>query len=116
MRTLKNEPEIIYHYTGIEGLRGILESKSLWATDFHFSNDYTEMCLFGKLLLTKLSLPGNSKIAIMESVINGMRGLLENMDDPLALQIYISSFPKEGDLLSQWRGYGEYAIGFDYKN
>lgn len=113
---VNNEPSIIYHYTGIDGLKGILQSQSLWATDFHFSNDYTELLIFGRLLGNELLLRSDAITKkIVHSVLNGIYGLLENMGDHLALQIYISSFSKKGDLLSQWRGYGRYAIGFDYK-
>jgi hypothetical protein len=110
---VNNEPEMIYHYTGIEGLRGILQSQSLWVTDFHFLNDFTELFIFGRLLKNKSRADAATK-EIVHSVLDGIYGLLENVDDPLAFQIYISSFSK-GDLLSQWRGYGEYAIGFDRK-
>ena len=116
MRSLKNKPEIIYHYTGIEGLRGILESQSLWATEFHFSDDYKELLMFRGLLGNELLSRANAITkVIVQSVLNGVYGLLENVDDPLAFKIFISSFSKKGDLLSQWRGYGEYAIGFDHK-
>jgi|LQYC01.1.fsa_nt_gi hypothetical protein len=111
-----NEQPLIYHYTGIEGLQGILQSQSLWATDFHFSNDYTELLMFKELMGNELlSRADATTKKIVSIVLNGIYGLLEKMDDPIALQIYISSFSKEGDLLSQWRGYGEYSIGFDYK-
>ena len=33
----------IYHYTSIQGLKGILESKSLWLTHYKFLNDPNEM-------------------------------------------------------------------------
>jgi len=116
MRSLKNEPEIIYHYTGIESLRGILESQSLWATDFHFLNDCRELFIFRDLLRNELLSRADAITkAIVYGVLDGIYGMLENMNDPLALQIYISSFSTVRDLLSQWRGYGQYAIGFDYK-
>lgn len=33
----------IYHYTDLNGLKGIIESNSLWATNFRFLNDAAEL-------------------------------------------------------------------------
>ncbi len=33
----------IYHYTDLNGLKGITESGSLWATHFSFLNDSNEL-------------------------------------------------------------------------
>lgn len=33
----------IYHYTDLNGLKGIIESGSLWATHFSFLNDSNEL-------------------------------------------------------------------------
>lgn len=33
----------IYHYTGLNGLRSIIESDSLWTTHFSFLNDNNEL-------------------------------------------------------------------------
>ena len=37
-------PEL-YHYTNLDGLKGILSTKSLWATHFANLNDSTEVTL-----------------------------------------------------------------------
>jgi hypothetical protein len=36
-------PLALYHYTNASGLKGILESNSLWATDAEFLNDVQEL-------------------------------------------------------------------------
>lgn len=36
------ESEYFYHYTTVEGLRGIIENKCLWATEIGFLNDPSE--------------------------------------------------------------------------
>jgi len=38
-------PELLYHYTDSAGLQGILESRTLWATDIRYLNDETEASL-----------------------------------------------------------------------
>ena len=37
------EDTIIYHYTSPEGILGIIESNSLWATDINYLNDSSEL-------------------------------------------------------------------------
>jgi uncharacterized Fe-S radical SAM superfamily protein PflX len=37
------EIESIFHYTTAEGLKGILTSQTLWATDFRYLNDTEEL-------------------------------------------------------------------------
>lgn len=33
----------IYHYTDLNGLKGILSSNAFWATNFYFMNDAHEL-------------------------------------------------------------------------
>ena len=41
---MMNETEkILYHYTSLEGLLGIIESKSIWATNVLYLNDASEL-------------------------------------------------------------------------
>jgi len=40
----------LYHYTTWEGLQGILETQTLWATNYKFLNDYCEISLFRETL------------------------------------------------------------------
>lgn len=35
-------PPILHHYTTQEGLLGIVESKSIWATNIYYLNDAAE--------------------------------------------------------------------------
>ncbi len=37
------EDKILYHYTNVKGLMGILDSQCLWATDFRYTNDLSEI-------------------------------------------------------------------------
>ncbi len=38
-------PEFLYHYTGQDGLLGIVEKAELWATKIQYMNDATEFGL-----------------------------------------------------------------------
>jgi hypothetical protein len=44
----------LWHYTTLEGLKGILESKCLWATDYRHLNDYSELNHAVNILETEL--------------------------------------------------------------
>ena len=108
-------PEIIYHYTTQKGILGIISDRVMWATQVHFLNDKNEVYLAFKLLdrqlqkkIDKLQNPAN------KNLLRDIRTGLRNVDQ---WHICIASFCEHGDLLSQWRGYGNqgkgYAIGFN---
>jgi hypothetical protein len=44
--------EKLYHYTTWDGLLGILQTKTLWATHYKFLNDYSEIVLFRDKLVS----------------------------------------------------------------
>lgn len=110
-------PETIYHYTTQKGILGIVPTRSMWATQAHFLNDKNEVFLTFKLLEIELSrLVGESQSSHHRSLLNEIRHNLEKLNQS---HICTISFCKEGDLLSQWRGYAAqgkgYALGFDLK-
>lgn len=110
-------PELLYHYTDVPGLIGICSSRSLWATNLRFMNDAKELTYAWKLMLHMLveAKAKSSSPAQLE--------LIEEIERIISVQganypdFYATSFTANGDLLSQWRGYGAsgggYAIGFD---
>jgi hypothetical protein len=124
--------EIVYHYTTLDGLLGILQTKTLWATHCKFLNDYSEIVLF-KDKLVSLSLPyvreAYEKLIkqspYVEQEISQAGGLSHVIQHDTEVfvnaqyeatgdDIYIFSFcgqhkdPRvnSNGLLSQWRGYG----------
>ena len=40
---MKEKSKLIYHYTSINGLIGIIERKSIWATNILYLNDASEL-------------------------------------------------------------------------
>lgn len=107
------EKHILYHYTSLEGLLGIIKSQSIWASHSEYLNDSSEY---------KHSLDFAKEYAgiihMEDDYLSGfawvLNKALRNMQDS---HIYISSFSEVPDLLSQWRGYcpkGEgVCIGFN---
>lgn len=117
----KTFPKIIYHYTTQDGLIGIIKESTLWATKIHYMNDaseLTEPLRMADVIITKLlqqldigdTKDKESKKDIYLRMLDDIRGWER-------INICVASFCADGDLLSQWRGYGvpgsAYSIGFD---
>lgn len=94
------DSEYLYHYTTLQGCLGILESKSLWASDARCLNDELELVygidLICDELLTKAMDGINRQTLEMEA--RNIRSYPRS--------VYIASFSTDGDQLGQWRAYG----------
>ncbi|EIY5121373.1 DUF2971 domain-containing protein [Klebsiella quasipneumoniae] len=100
----------IFHYTDLNGLKGIIEGNSLWATNIHFLNDKNEYVHGYRCF--------RNTIEYLDDVINGVpiKKLLiqamnnhvhthNNLEDFKSNNVYSISFCRGNDQLSQWRGY-----------
>lgn len=124
----------LYHYTNLEGLKGIIKNQSLWATHYKCLNDKSEIILFVEKRLPQIIKPALDKVYTEYLFQNGraLESFFENQGNleevikhdsyvlPKALlkaldnEIYICSFcgePSDSNVakhgrLSQWRGYG----------
>jgi hypothetical protein len=101
--------ETIYHYTSAEGLLGIIDNHELWMSNAEFMNDTTELRMLK-----------NSEHMLQDTDFNNksVKEAWEYIFEPHLFSddvntYYIISFSKEKDMLEQWRGYGNYCIGFD---
>lgn len=111
---------LVYHYTDLAGLRGIIESEGVWASDYRFLNDRTEFT-FGLEILEMV-------LAYGEGTETWSEDLRQRVLISIAMMIrghgtwYVlsASFCRKGNVLSQWRAYGRrdgaIAIGFDLKH
>jgi hypothetical protein len=114
--------EIIYHYTNAAGLYGIIESKSVWATDVWFMNDTGEGTFGWQRIeqFLKSKNPGSdAEKGVVDhalEMINGVRDMIVRGDSyVVADDSYIACFSKQEDSLSQWRAYGDhggFSLGF----
>jgi len=93
-----------YHYTNKAGLAGILTNCSLWLMDSGGLTDRSE----GRLILQE------SKKKLKE-INNNLFQIYETKIAPNLENFFSCSFSSYGNLLSQWRGYGDIAIGFDWE-
>lgn len=117
--------DIVYHYCSLEAFIKIIKKKQLRMTDIVKSNDSMEI----KYCQSKLAevIYSVAKHLKKNHAINKyIYNFFENFDsDEFAKEIfektqlswYVTCFSKQGDLLSQWRGYADdghgMAIGFN---
>ncbi|MBN2240655.1 MAG: DUF2971 domain-containing protein [Dehalococcoidales bacterium] len=118
----ERKSNLLYHYTNQEGLMGILKSQELWATKIQYMNDSYEfdepIKVSREILDEKLEEENTGKIDQQaKSFIEDLSFETDWWD--VSDNICIVSFCTNGDLLSQWRGYGSfgsaYSVGFDKK-
>src|ERR1700730_1271189 len=102
---------VLYHYTSAGGLLGIIESGTLWASDCRFLNDATELSYSTEQLLAALSTLEDDTMGPESGFI--LPGVVEHLTAE-TFRVHVVCFCEDGDLLSQWRGYGAdggYAVG-----
>ena len=144
---MKNTSEIyekLYHYKTYDGLMGIIQTQTMWATNYKFLNDYSEIILFrDKLIFLILPYVREAYENLIkepphiEQSINQIGGIgqVVQHDTEVFVEaqyratgegIYIVSFcgkhknphVNSNGLLSQWRGYGTgggFALVFNTK-
>lgn len=104
-------PPLIYHYTNLSSVIGIIENHCLWATNLYFLNDSKEY-KHGMDIVTEVAreIKNEENTNILNAILSVLREISE-------VNRYVVSFSKEGDSLSQWRSYanngGGISIGFN---
>jgi hypothetical protein len=107
-------PGHLFHYTDLEGVKGIFTSRTLWLSKFTATNDISEIKLaiehFQSFAARKArDLEGGEGRFLQEAA-----GQLEGFR---RTNICLASFCEQHDLLSQWRSYGNdgrgVALGFN---
>lgn len=105
-------PLCLYHYTTADGLMSILSQNLLRASNAYFLNDSSEV--HHALEVISKALAGMNGIADLGDPVKFVSKLQESVD------LYITCFCEKGNLLSQWRGYGDqgggFSIGFDLRS
>jgi hypothetical protein len=109
--------KLFYHYTNLEGLCGILNSKKIWATNAYFLNDYSELKYGIGITLEVLEKIVFEKVKERELQLFYTK-FAEKLPYYLSVSnVYVMSFCEKKDLLSQWKGYtnqnGGVSIGFN---
>lgn len=107
----------LFHYTSLQGLMGIIESRQLRASELRYMNDSTELLYAISLLQSEIK-------ARAQNASDGM-AFLSKFSEWLRNQvargplIFSASFRANGNLLSQWRGYSNHgkgiSLGFNHQ-
>jgi len=113
-RTFAKLPDKLYHYTSGPGLFGILGSGAMWGTNFAFMNDRSEF-QYGVTLTRGCLLAAGALLP--DSGVRRSLAVAQKVLEMPPCDVYLTCFCEDGDLLSQWRGYGSpgsrYCIEFD---
>jgi hypothetical protein len=97
--------ELLYHYTTINGLRGIIKSHCLWASDVRYMNDSAELQYIVRLLRQRADVYQRGR-AFLDLFVDWIANRITN-----GHMIFAASFRANGNLLSQWRGYSQIGKG-----
>ena len=109
-------PDHLFHYTDLEGEKGIYTSRTLWMSKFTASNDISEILLairhFQGFVQRKAS-------ELTRAEGDFLREAADQLESFRRTNICLASFCEQHDLLSQWRSYGNdgrgIALGFNSK-
>lgn len=111
-----DDSKIFYHYTNIEGFKGIIQNRSLWFTHIAYLNDPNEW-LYGKNLILDeiLTIERTEKnkdvLGILERLKDFVNALKKTLHHP-----YVACFCENENSLNQWRAYSSargYNLGLD---
>lgn len=114
----REPPEIIYHYTNDEGLRGILESGQIWLSDIFNLNDPSELSHGFSHAVNILNRKAENGPPESQQFAKNFAAFHRGGMRKTA-HYFVCSFSEDGDDLGQWRAYADngrgYAIGFNAK-
>jgi hypothetical protein len=97
--------ERISHYTGLQGLYGIMESGGFWLSDHRFLNDSEEFENGRKLTQSILErLMKKRRYAAFRPILEATLNKIVNYSDKA---YYVCSFSLDADNLDQWRAYAQ---------
>jgi hypothetical protein len=111
----------LFHYTTVEGLKGIIEKNELWATSAYFLNDSAEIIYGCRVLKEALEEWMANNPRTEDSLTLAMARQLHTtfgdtfLNKAIVVPIYLACFCENDNLLSQWRTYGQsggYSVGF----
>ena len=103
-------PKLLYHYTSLEGFTGIIQSRSIWLSDYSYLNDKHEL-IYGANIIREIT--SEMIESTSNPIISELLQAWKNNIGQFGNRVCIASFSADGDSLSQWRSYGNIALGFD---
>jgi hypothetical protein len=108
-------PQKLWHYTSMQGFRGIVESKTIWATDTRFLSDREESIHAHKIaneLVEETPEFGDKGFPLRDNLRQAVQFAFDDGAlHPDRTQFFVASFSAAEDRLSQWRGYSGQTSG-----
>ncbi len=105
--------DLVFHYTNLTTLIGIVENQCLWATDLYFLNDRNEYKHGMNIIENVME---SIKTEENKHILHAVSVVIKEISE---VNRYVICFSKEGDSLSQWRAYANngsgISIGFNRK-
>ena len=109
---IPNLPVSLYHYTKIQGVRGILVDGAIRATSVDYLNDATELDygvwlikeLIDELIHKEIKSRGVEEFGVRDQLSRIRYELDEHRS---RWNYFVTCFCEQNDLLSQWRAYGQ---------
>ena len=99
---------VLYHYASLGATLKIIESRSLLATDIRYFNDTAELNHAASLLNSEISRRLTAKCD--KELLTQFQNWLNHRITDGHMQ-FVACFTKNGNLLSQWRGYCPPSLG-----
>lgn len=115
-----NDGDTLYHYTTLEGMRGITQGRNIWYGHLNTFNDTLEL-RYGKSIVIEVLNQFNDEHKRSElKKFLGELGKYVNAFGESFYHPFAACFCESGNLLSQWRGYAEsgdgYCLGFEFSS
>jgi hypothetical protein len=102
----------LYHYTGQDGLLGIIKERAIWASHHQCLNDTQEFLHAKSLIRSEVDKHRTDADGNTIKLLDEMQATLEGPKGNEEVNLYVASFSEDGDSLSQWRAYGGQTAGF----
>ena len=108
----------LFHYTNLDGLRGIISDRALWFSHIRTLNDPLEIEYGIRILADEINASiedesGEDARAFLRKLLQNVKGITTKVHD-----VFVACFCQSGNLLSQWRTYadkgGGYCLGFQF--
>lgn len=98
-------PSAVYHYTDASGLQGIISTGVLWATDYRYLNDSSELRYIFRLATqaVETQLRSKSHGPLAQAFLEYVSTTPPPYGDTV---YYLCCFSESDNSLSQWRAYG----------
>ena len=113
---MTHDRPVLYHYTDGRGLKGIMESQTIWFTDYRHLNDPSELVHGLEVAHDVIRLLETGADKRVRYFLDYLRRIFIEENFSEMLQFFIASFSDDRDDLGQWRAYADngrgYAIGF----